>query len=228
MRRIFAWVAQGETATTIVKRLYDERVPTSRERGIENPRCIWLAEQIHSILTNEQYLGTYIAGRTRVAEIGSSKIVQVPRGEWVVIPNHHPAIVDKALFDAVSARKKAPNRKRESGVNRKRNNAKHALHGKVFCSCCGRKMEFGDAAIPVYRCTFTRNAEREACHKLRVPASDIEAASYPATITQRQKRGWTRTTHTQTSVHLKRTRCHAKRNQQYKQSSPKSSLIQMY
>ena len=61
--------------------------------------CLWGKPQIRDILSDEQYIGTYIAGKTKILEVGSGKAVKVDESEWIKIPNHHPTIIDKAVFD---------------------------------------------------------------------------------------------------------------------------------
>ncbi|MCL2082498.1 MAG: recombinase family protein [Oscillospiraceae bacterium] len=102
VRLIFDLAAQGQSLAKIATRLYEEKRPTpSEHRTSESePSCIWSRPVIADILRDEQYIGTYVAGKTKKHEIGSRKKTKVDESKWIKIPNHHPVIVDKAVFDA--------------------------------------------------------------------------------------------------------------------------------
>ena len=81
------------------------------------------------MLRDERYIGTYIIGKRTVREVGSSRVRMKDESEWFKIPDHHPAIVEKAVFEQVQAilpSFKCPKKAERS----------YALRGKVFCGCC--------------------------------------------------------------------------------------------
>lgn len=51
------------------------------------PTCLWKTPAINRILTNEQYAGTYIAGKLYSKEVGSRVRLPKDKSEWIVIPN---------------------------------------------------------------------------------------------------------------------------------------------
>ena len=81
------------------------------------------------ILEDERYIGSYVIGRRAVIEVGGTRSRRKDRDKWFIIPDHHPAIVDKELFEKVQAvqrRFSLPTRKTRE----------YPLKGKVYCGCC--------------------------------------------------------------------------------------------
>jgi hypothetical protein len=175
---IFDLALRGNSIAQIAKRLYEEKRPTPSEykRRVENPSCIWDTGTIHTLLREEQYTGTYIAGRTRAGDIGSGKTIKVPENEWIKIPGHHPTIIEKSLFDAVRAvidAKGESRRKREAGTWQRYKSADDPLKGKVVCGCCGHAMTLSSTANPRWQCLFTRVAPEAECHRLSITAREL-------------------------------------------------------
>lgn len=113
VREIFTRVASGEPFAEILRDLNARGLKTSTGHT-------WTNSSFNAMLSNERYLGVYKYGDVR-------------------IEGGMPAIVDRAVFDAVQHRlrtKKNPRapqkRRRESGV--------YLLTGKIFCGRCGSPM----------------------------------------------------------------------------------------
>ena len=114
VRQIFSMALEGLSTSQIRDRLFTARVPAPREyeymqRGKEfEPRYIWPTRSVFRVLTNEQYTGTYIAGKIESTRIGNKSRVEHDRSDWIIIPNSHPAIVNKEDFAAVQEMLKNP------------------------------------------------------------------------------------------------------------------------
>jgi len=117
VQMIFQLATAGKSTGQIRTVLQGARIPTPLEskKNVAIPICRWEPTGILKILRDERYTGTYVAGKTRVLDVGSGRNIPKDESEWVKIPGHHPAIVDKAVFDAVQKRfavKKNPSAKR--------------------------------------------------------------------------------------------------------------------
>jgi DNA invertase Pin-like site-specific DNA recombinase len=106
IRKIFALFVQdqlGEQA--IADRLNAEGWQT--DRGFE-----WQAGTVHTILTNEKYIGVNVYGRTSARLSASLRLT--PESTWVRCANAHPALVDRRTFEAaqhrIDARKTRPDK----------------------------------------------------------------------------------------------------------------------
>jgi predicted site-specific integrase-resolvase len=104
VRVIYQMALNGLPTAVIRDKLCEMRVPTPLEyieikRGKEIlPTCHWEARAINRMLTNEQYIGTYIAGKQKSKAIGSHSKDWLDKSEWIVIPDSHTPIVSKEVF----------------------------------------------------------------------------------------------------------------------------------
>jgi uncharacterized CHY-type Zn-finger protein len=181
VRYIFRLSAEGQSPSQITKRLYDEKHPTPSEykyftqsaSKLKIP-CLWDNAQILTILTDEQYIGTYNACKTRRLEVGRTKTIRVPKSEWIRIPGHHPSIVEKAVFDVVQI-KVEQNRKMRKSSNLSHNRGTISpIKGKVICGFCERKMTLSSTRNAAFHCDFTRLAIDADCHMLKKQVAVLE------------------------------------------------------
>ena len=188
VRLIFKMAADGKSLSDIVSRLYADKHPTPSEYKqlacqvlAKDISCLWNKSHVLKILSDEQYTGTYIAGKSQSVGVGSKKVVAVPKSEWIRIPNRHPVIVDKAVFNAARAKideKGEPIRKRKLRTGERYKDIKSPLQGKVSCGYCGHSMKLGSTRNPSFHCDFTRSAPDTECYHLKILASELETAVF--------------------------------------------------
>jgi hypothetical protein len=178
VRLIFELALERKSLQKIAEYLYKEKRPTPGEykKKAVNPLCIWDSSVIRSILFDEQYAGTYIAGRKKTAEFGNKTLITQAESEWIKIPNHHPAIIDKKLFDEVrkiKSQKSNSPRKRKIYTSQKYRKIENPLKGKVICGCCGHTMQLGCTKNAKFMCHFTNVAADLECYRLSISAHDL-------------------------------------------------------
>jgi len=173
VREIYDMSLQGLSATEIGNKLYESNYPTPAEyfkiaKGITiQTTNRWPTLRIQEIHKNEQYTGTYIAGKT-FQDINGKKY-HTPKSEWIMILDKHPAIINRTVFDEVQEIR-AKSRK---NMHRR----DYLLHGKISCGCCGYAMVYGETTVPPsYRCMRTHADPEAQCHKMKVIAPEIEEA----------------------------------------------------
>ena len=179
VRLIFELAHTGHTAQEIVKALYEKGVLTPGEHkaakgqnchDVSRCRHIWQRSTVLRILTDERYTGTYVIGKREVVEIGSSRVRLKDESKWFKVPDHHPAMIKKEVFEQIQVRLPHP-----KGV--KRVVHEYPLRGKVFCGCCRHAMP-RTGKYPVFSCRYTRVDDSADCHDLRIRESDLEATLY--------------------------------------------------
>ena len=84
-------------------------------------------------MEDERYTGVYVIGKRAVLEVGGNRSRLKDRESWYIIPDHHPAIIEKAVFDTAQA-----SQLRFSQPNKKKRD--YPLKGKAFCGCCGHAL----------------------------------------------------------------------------------------
>jgi len=193
VKDIYDMTMKGMSAKVISERLYELGYPTPSEqfrlsRGHRiQPTNRWSAQVIRNILQNEQYMGIYVAGKcyqvandctccggeASVKKHGDKKCrtkrYYAPRSEWVRIPNRHPAIISKDVFEQVQVIR-ANSRKNMSRRD-------YLLSGKAACGCCGYALVYCETTNPeTYRCMKTHADPAAPCHKMKSFADAIEGA----------------------------------------------------
>lgn len=188
VRMIFEMAAQGQNTTSIIKALFDRGIPTPGEykkaKGQANhdiSRCggIWGGSSILNILHDERYTGTYIIGKRESREVGSNLVRLKDESQWVKIPEHHPAIISKELFD-----------KTQSTIRRAKCPKKHVhlypLREKVYCgNCLHRLSRVGNVTFRFF-CRHSQADMNAPCHGLRVDETELESLVYEVLKKQAQ------------------------------------------
>ena len=124
-------------------------------------------------MDNPVYTGDLISQRYTTASYKSHKQYERPKDEWVIIENHHAAIIDRETYEL--AKKLRDNRRRptkfgEPGI----------LSGLAFCADCHSKLQLTltNNKYHYYVCSRYHNSIRqlkEGCTRHSIPHSDIEA-----------------------------------------------------
>ena len=141
VRQIFTWVGRDRVSLgEVCRRLRHQGCLTRHGK----PR--WDRYTVWNLLKNPAYAGTAAFGKTRAGPRpprlrpvrGSSEqprrtygLYAVPAAEWIGVPV--PAVIDRALFDAVQEQLAENRRRSRQGAR----GARYLLQGLVVCRLCG-------------------------------------------------------------------------------------------
>jgi len=167
VRRVFELICSCKTHKQIADLFNAEGVPTpsaykkkngSKLRNAGITGSLWTYHTINNLLCNEQYIGTFIAGRVNAGELGTKKRIYNPKEEWIRVKNNHPAIIAQEIWDMAISRK-------DSRVGKTgKCNAKRILYKKVRCGYCGRAMKYNaDTKRNYYACRTYRYTAEYGC-----------------------------------------------------------------
>jgi DNA invertase Pin-like site-specific DNA recombinase len=116
-------------------------------------RITWAAATypaIHDFLTNPNYAGAFVFGRTRTEKRLDDKgklVVRtrlLPREEWeVLIPDHHPGFITWGRFEATQDQLRANWRVPRGQAGGAVREGTALLQGRLRCGRCGRMMQTG-------------------------------------------------------------------------------------
>ena len=177
---IFQLAAEGINATAITRELFRRNIPTpgqykaahgNHTHDISRCHGIWSTSTILRILEDERYTGVYVIGKRAVLEVGGTRSRLKDRESWYIIPDHHPAIIEKAVFDTVQA-----SQLRFSQPNKKKRD--YPLKGKAFCGCCGHALSRTMQKTSYYHCRHSEADVESRCHKMRLNAAELEQAVF--------------------------------------------------
>lgn len=106
VKRIFKeYVTDGRSLGDIARRLNDNEVPTRTGK-------LWRFDSVRFVLENRIYLGEFIYNRFSRSKYNSFRNGEVvkggrhgknPESDWVVMPGHYDAVIDKRTFDRANA-----------------------------------------------------------------------------------------------------------------------------
>lgn len=188
VRMIFEMAAQGQNTPDIIKALLNRGIPTPGEykkaKGQANhdvSRCggIWGGSSVLNILHDERYTGTYIIGKRESREVGSNLVRLKDESQWVKIPDHHPAIISKEIFERVQ-------KTIQRVICPKRHVRLYPLREKVYCgNCLHRLSRIGNATFR-FVCRHTLADEKAPCHGLKIEETELESVVYTVLRKQAQ------------------------------------------
>ena len=175
---IFQLAATGIGAAAVTRELFKRGIPTPGEykaahgqkyHDVSRSRGRWSGATVLRILEDERYIGSYVIGRRAVIEVGGTRSRRKERDKWFIIPDHHPAIVDKELFEKVQAvqrRFSLPTKKTRE----------YPLKGKVYCGCCDHALSRIAQKKPFYMCRHSTADVNSRCRDVRADAAGLEEA----------------------------------------------------
>ena len=136
-----------------------------------------VSTSVKDLLRKPVYTGTFVAQKQTTSSYKSRKIYERPEDEWVVIENHHPAIIDKESYEIVRRLSDARTKPMKTGIV-------GALTGLVFCGSCGAVMRRQNPSgnrhrYGYYLCTkYTHEKARQlplTCSRQSIRIPDLES-----------------------------------------------------
>lgn len=179
IKQIFQWFSEGKTYRWITFKLNELGVPSPSKYKMEkypnyrkdqNPRGLWHIQSIKTILQNRTYTGDLVQGVHEAISHKIRKLRKTSPDRWVIIENHHEAIVDKTLFFNLQAIIN-----RDTRVSPKTKTLA-LFAGFLRCADCGRQMVKKNAGhknirhlYHYYTCTTYDLQTKAACtrHAMR-------------------------------------------------------------
>ncbi len=173
VRLIYTLSSEGNSTTQIIRELYIRNIPTPAQykamqgKAYDVSNCKhWDRTQILRILSDEQYLGTFIMGKRTVLDVGCGRTRVKDENEWYKIPNHHEAIISQELYDKVQAVRRRYNYKGKKSHT-------YPLKSKVVCGCCNHHLHYHRRKKPDFYCDYTKYDETEPCYSLKVSEEEL-------------------------------------------------------
>ncbi len=183
VRDIFhLFVVEGMSKMGIARRLNELGVPNptayKRKKGFrykgpagKKTDGLWSPFSITRILQSPVYIGTLQQGKLRKLNYKVHKTVHVPEGEWFVVENAVPPIVEKTVFDAAQSlclrSTRTPSARREP----------YLFSGFLRCADCGKSMKRHTAKGYVYySCRTYHDKSHALCAKHTIRLDRLEQA----------------------------------------------------
>lgn len=155
VRYIFELCICGKGPMQIAKQLTAENIPTPTQyckahgmpynkKKAVNTR--WDGQTIIYILENMVYIGHTVNFKTTTKSYKSHKTIDLPKEDWLIFKNTHPAIIEESVWNKVQQLRQNKRRNTKSGKT-------SIFSGVLECADCGAKL---------YYCTCKRyNSKQE-------------------------------------------------------------------
>ena len=148
VQKIFEKAKNGENLSQITHWLNNTLVPTPNQQRQKNglkslsqtySENIWRRATLEVMLDRQEYLGHTVSLKTRKKSFKNRKRVDIPKEEWLIFKNTHPAIIDQTTFDVVQKMRQHKRIRRNLKLEKGHENL---FAGLVFCHTCGNKHRF--------------------------------------------------------------------------------------
>lgn len=193
---IFHWRADGESLTTITRRLNDFEIPCPSKykylKGwIKSERSksgLWTVSTLTRVLENPVYIGDMEQGIARTALYKGMKMKRMSVEERIYVKNTHEPIVEKEIFEKINEQRKRDREKFHSNYGKYDSISKepNLLKGVLFCADCGKNMSLwrdrsGAKLNPPrvyykYICQTYQTLKEKGCTRKRLNKRDVEKA----------------------------------------------------
>lgn len=139
IRYIFNQVDEGTSYADIARTLNAKHIPApnlKRSTTSEGVECGWTGAIISGLLSRERYCGDVLIQKTYTPDFLTHRSIknkgQLPQ---YLVHDHHPAIIDRALFQRVQTVRRM---NADRFKNRKSEKTRYAFSGRLTCAHCGR------------------------------------------------------------------------------------------
>ncbi|BDF72708.1 recombinase [Oscillospiraceae bacterium] len=139
VRRIFSMVCGGYGFCKVARELSNEGIPTPGAVKGHGPRTgyhrptDWHFPTVRAIVMNPMYLGHTIHGVQKKLNYKSSKMIQMPEENWIVVEGTHEPLISRETWDL--AHKVISTRSKPTGKG-----TPHIFSGLLKCGTCGATM----------------------------------------------------------------------------------------
>ena len=106
VKQIFQWFKNGMSFSSITFKLNELGIPNpTKYKSLKCPNYhhkdssgLWNIQAVRSILMNRMYTGDLVQGKYQKASRKTKKINKLGEEHWVIVEDHHDAIIDKKTF----------------------------------------------------------------------------------------------------------------------------------
>ena len=181
VRQIYEYYLSGMSKKAIVRTLNAQGIPCpsqyKKEQGLryrhpsDGTHPLWSAKTVHDILKNQLYTGYMVQGRQRVKSYKIHTQQSVPQERWYIVPNTHPPIIRRDIFNQVQHLLGRDTRTPPGGQG------PHLFSGLLRCADCGRAMCRSRSRQTVYYiCRTYKEQSKSACTKHSIRDSTLQLA----------------------------------------------------
>lgn len=188
---IFQWAMDGMPLGSIANHLTQIHAPTyqrlihARRNGHtrRTGSDVWNTTSIKQMLLNQTYTGDFVYQKSYFRKYDPSNGHWIPEDEWSIIPDNHPAYIDRDDFFRLKDQIISLQQERSQSIQNKqsiREQMPNQFQGLIFCGECQRQMSFRRSIKPsvytAYHCAGRGNQFRQPHPRFTMNAEMLENA----------------------------------------------------
>lgn len=174
VQEIFQNILAGHSTTEVAVMLNEKGIPTpmawkqwKTKESMAGSRRIWEHRMILRIIKDVKYTGTMVGHKCESRHIRDTCQRRVPKEEWVVRENMHPALVSKEDFQRAN-----------QAIGTVAPATKNLGDGKdrvYYCGHCGRKLQKSVNQKSYFSCVTPKYHPDSGCIPFRLEQSELES-----------------------------------------------------
>ena len=143
VKKIFSMIIDGKSRKEVADELNSLNIltpalykneETNYKYTVKDKTGIWNNKKINKILQDRTYIGDLVQGKRKKVSHKVNKTLDVAEDNWIIINNHHKAIIDKEVFERVQ------DIIYERTIRVKKSNELDVFSGHLCCSECGNNL----------------------------------------------------------------------------------------
>ena len=181
---MFRWALDGVPIHRIAKNLTEMQAPTyqrlahirsnghTKRKGSDE----WAHRTVMQILMNQTYAGDFVGNKSydRKYDKANARFF-IPEDEWMIIPNTHPAYIDREDYFRLKERMLSDRQERSQILKEMKTtpvNFENKFQGIIFCGECQRRISLrGQRDMKTLYRAFYWKGKRDQFHKGHKPFS---------------------------------------------------------
>ncbi|MDD6618612.1 MAG: recombinase family protein [Clostridiales bacterium] len=181
---MFRWALDGVPIHRIAKNLTEMQAPTyqrlahirsnghTKRKGSDE----WAHRTVMQILMNQTYAGDFVGNKSydRKYDKANARFF-IPEDEWMIIPNTHPAYIDREDYFRLKERILSDRQERSQILKEMKTtpvNFENKFQGIIFCGECQRRISLrGQRDMKTLYRAFYCKGKRDQFHKGHKPFS---------------------------------------------------------
>lgn len=184
VRLIFHWGMEGIPFAQIAARLTKIQSPPHRQLSRRHQKKEtqispgpWSSSTVKQILLNQTYAGDFVYQKSFFRKYDAAHGHRIPEEEWLVIPDAHPAYIDREDFFTLKEQILAVRQDRAQQLKDLqpiREQYPALFKGIIYCGVCGRRMSFRrcttGSVYTAYKCQGHENRNHKKHRSITINA----------------------------------------------------------
>ena len=184
VRLIFHWGMEGIPFAQIAARLTKIQAPPHRQLSRRHQKKEtqispgpWSSSTVKQILLNQTYAGDFVYQKSFFRKYDAAHGHRIPEEEWLVIPDAHPAYIDREDFFTLKEQILAVRQDRAQQLKDLqpiREQYPALFKGIIYCGVCGRRMSFRrcttGSVYTAYKCQGHENRNHKKHRSITINA----------------------------------------------------------